>query len=187
MIYILIIIIILFSIINSFVKIKENFVEYEPEKWNIPMVKKSHNCYSYFLNDIETNRVEECKKKNGEKCSQRGFSTNKEDGNTECELIKHSVLRNNPGIYVINKNQKCKPNFYKGVVFSGNSKNKEKSPTYHFLRKDRDGWSHKNATAEISKLDAKNNTILNPEESDFNYPHVNYHTFCNYFCVPEKK
>ena len=189
MIYIvfLIIIIILCSIKSSLVIVKENFVEYQPELWNKPMVKNSHNCYSYFLNDIESNRVEECRKKKGNSCGQRGFSTNKEDGDTECELIKHAVLRENPEIYTIDKNTKCKQNFYKGAVFSGNSKNKERSPTYHFIRKDRDGWSHKNATDNISKYDAENNLIQNPEEANFNYPHVNYSNFCNYFCIPEKK
>ena len=76
---------------------------------------------------------------------------------------------------------------YKGAVFSGNSKNKERSPTYHFIRKDRDGWSHKNATDNISKYDANDNLIQNPEEANFNYPNVNYSNFCNYFCIPEKK
>ena len=190
---ILLFIITLFLIITSLMKIRrlmkirEGFVEYQPNIWNEPMVKNSHNCYSYFLNDIESNRVEECRKKKGKNCGQRGFTTNKEDGDTECELIKHAVIRENPDIYVINKNDKCKPNYYKGVVFSGNSKNKEKSPTYHFIRQDSNGWSHKNATDNITKLDAKGNIILNPEEANFNYSQVDYHTFCNYFCIPEKK
>lgn len=35
--------------------------KYQPKKWNEnPFIQSTHNCYSYFLNDIDQKIVNKC-------------------------------------------------------------------------------------------------------------------------------
>ena len=35
--------------------------KYNPDNWNHPLIKNSHNCYTYFLNDHNSHTIKQCK------------------------------------------------------------------------------------------------------------------------------
>lgn len=161
---------------------------YEPDLWNDNNdIQYSHNCYSYFLNDINQNL--KCLCKNGE-CKyinpQPGHYTRDikvKLENTTCNIIEARVFEDNPQIFKINFDEKCPPDFYKGALTV------DPKYQYHFYRQDSNGyWSHKDGGLPATNKDASENLIYDPKEADKNYPKkkkpVNYSEFCNYYCVP---
>jgi hypothetical protein len=165
--------------------------DYEPEIWNDDNdIQYSHNCYSYFLNDINQNL--KCLCKNG-KCKyinpQPGhYSRNIEVNldNTTCDIIENRLLDDNINIHVADFDQKCAPNYYKGALTV------DPNYQYHFYRQDSNGfWSHKDGGLPVTNLDASNKIISDPKLADKNYPDkkkpVNYSDFCNYYCIPSNQ
>ena len=161
--------------------------DFEPKLWNKNNdVQYSHNCYSYFLNDI--NQELKCLCKNSE-CEyinpQPGhYSQNIKVNlkNTTCKLIEERVFDDNPEIYKVSFNQKCPPDYYKGALTV------HPHYQYHFYRQDSNGlWSHKDGGMPVTNKDASGKLIYDPNKADKNYPKkkkpVNYSEFCNYYCL----
>tara|TARA_Y100001970_G_scaffold3891_1_gene4468 strand:+ start:486 stop:1124 length:639 start_codon:yes stop_codon:yes gene_type:complete len=168
---------------------------FEPKKWNKKYIKKSHNCYSYSMNQLEKEREKKCYNliKNKKKCKQRGpprpskkIYTFPKGKKVTCDSIMYGVNKNIPGVDILkNKNSKCPDDKYKVALFID-----DKNKSYHFLRQDKcnnkEGiWSHKNAKGPVTQLDAANNIIYNPEHANLNYSWVNYNHMCDYICVPD--
>lgn len=56
---------------------------------------------------------------------------------------------------------------------------------FHWYRQDADGfWSHKRGHLPVTRRDASNHLIVNPQHADRNYGDVNYTQFCDFYCVP---
>jgi hypothetical protein len=170
---------------------------YEPEtdlnKWNDDKnIKHSHNCYSYFLNDINKELEDLCQ--DGE-CKyinpQPGHC--KEDikvnfENTICEIFHNRILSDNPSIYVEEFGNKCKDGFYKGALTI------DPKHQYHFYRQDKDGlWSHKDGGKAATNRDANGCLIYDPKisnkcytskDKDGKIKKTHYSDFCNYYCIP---
>lgn len=194
---ILLVFYVIYTLFSSTEKYRSNHVlsplsggepKYEPNKWNKDKnIQYSHNCYSYFLNDINQNL--KCLCKNGE-CKyinpQPGHYTNDIKvnlDNTTCDIIENRVFEDNPAIFKINFDEKCPPDFYKGALTV------HPNYQYHFYRQDSNGyWSHKDGGMPATNLDASEQLIYDPKKADKNYPNkkkpVNYSNFCNYYCVP---
>lgn len=165
--------------------------DYEPHLWNDDKnIQYSHNCYSYFLNDI--NQELKCLCKNGE-CKyinpqpghySKDIKVNLE--NTTCDIIENRLLEDNSLIFKINFDEQCPPDYYKGALTV------HPKYQYHFYRQDSNGfWSHKDGGMAATNLDASKKIIHDPKKADKNYPKkkkpVNYSEFCNYYCVPNHK
>lgn len=177
--------------------------EYNPDKWNPPTIKNSHNCYTYFLNDEVPQTINKCKtacsKNNNcnnaviKECRQfkpqpgyyakmTGAPYKKE---YTCDNMIKNVLNDNPNIRESSFTAKCPANYYKGAMVIDPDK------TYHFYRQDNNmRWSHKPGTNKVTNLDASNKPIYNPEYADRDYKKdkstgLNYTTFCSYFCIPK--
>lgn len=168
---------------------------YEPGEWNKQYVKASHNCYSYSMNQIEKDRVNNCitHVENNKSCGQRGpprpsrnvytFPTGK---NITCDSIILGVKNDIQGVEVMeDKNQECPENKYKVALFIDDA-----DKSYHFLRKDKCNnpkglWSHKNVTGPATQRDVDGNLIYNPEDANLRYSWVNYDQMCNYLCIPD--
>jgi len=161
-------------------------------KYNKPYIKDSHNCYSYFLNSIDSRFAKTCKrrrkKRPGVSCDrpQPGYAAGfKKLQNTDynCPHITRGVLADNKSIYKSTYKKKCKKGHYKGALFVDLNKD------YHFYREDKKNrWSHKSGTRRTSKVDAKGNRITSPEKASKKYKrrkHV-YDQLCDYFCIPSK-
>ena len=168
---------------------------YEPEEWNKKYVKASHNCYSYSMNQIEQDRVNNCitHVENNRSCGQRGPSRPSRNiytlpvgKNVTCDSITLGVKNDIQGAEVLeDKNQECPENKYKVALFIDDA-----DKSYHFLRKDKcnnpEGlWSHKNVTGSATQRDVDGNLIYNPEDANLRYSWVNYDQMCNYLCIPD--
>ena len=131
---------------------------YQQGVWNDNKnIKESHNCYSYFLNDINhtLKNVYESVDENDRKILNPqpghycGMTKRVNYNETTCKNIIERVLCDNPDIKVIdNQNIDCGPNFYKGALAI------DKGEMYHFYRQDENGmWSHKDGGRGITNLD----------------------------------
>ena len=165
--------------------------DYNPSLWNDnKQIQYSHNCYSYFLNDI--NQKLECLCKKGE-CKyinpQPGHYRNNINvnfENTTCSRLTQRVLSDNPSIQITNFSSKCPKGYYKGALTV------HPKYQYHFYRQDSNGyWSHKDGGSAATNKDASNRRIINPKHCNRNYPNkkkpVNYSDFCNFFCIPNNE
>ena len=185
-------------------------LKYEPDKWNQnPLIRSTHNCYSYFLNQQDTKIIGKCrdileyhKTRDDDEYSddpthlckrlkpQPGYYSGSPEivDKTEynCENIHHRVLQDNPDILVSDRESSCPKNYYKGSLTV--------SPglTYHFYRKDhKKYWSHKDGEKRAVQTDASGNLIHDPKNADRNYGfdpryNANYHLsdICHYYCIP---
>lgn len=161
--------------------------EFQPNIWNSNTnLKNSHNCYAYFLNDINHtlndiygNESEDNKKilnpQPGHYC---GMTKRVDYKETTCESLIERVKCDNENIKVIdssNDNFDCGPNHYKGSLSIDPGK------MYHFYREDDNGmWSHKDGGNDVTNLDYSGNKIHDPKFSDTG----RYSEFCSYFCIP---
>ena len=75
--------------------------KYEPKRWNIPLIKKSHNCYSYFLNKASAKNINECvklnnihKKNNRKTVKRKLHKYNQECGKPQPGYYKGKHLKN---------------------------------------------------------------------------------------------
>lgn len=167
----------------------KNFPKYEPHKWNTnKFITKSHNCYSYALNLIYKDQANLCKrfmnKTKKQNCSiikpQPGQNVGIIDESNPrvitCEKIVGRMLKDNPFIKQVGRDEKLPKNYYRIALFSRSDK-----LDYHYYRQDCDGmWSHKNGWRKATNKDNSGRLIHNPEESD----RGKYDILCGYFMVP---
>lgn len=180
--------------------------KYNQKKWLPKYVKKSHNCYSYFMDNINKEAVRECrkgkylrKKRKGKKKEDRCFLP--QPGNISgypplgdkiwgkkkklCRKLNERVLSDNKGIFNRTKKRECPKNHYKGVMFVGS-----KRGDYHFYRRDRDGlWSHKFGRGKPVKIDTDGKLIKDPEKAKKEYKRApgfmgKRSELCKYYCLP---
>jgi hypothetical protein len=176
--------------------------EYQPDKWNTDQyVKKSHNCYTYFLNKHVKSVKDRCgqmmnedepDKKCGKLKPQPGdfdqlvkYGTLKfKTRDYTCESMHNNIMNDNPSIVKSSATKKCPVGSYKGALVV------DPNNTYHFYRQNPDGtWSHKPGTLEVSDKDASDQPIYFPHLADRDYKKdkekgINYTDFCNYYCIP---
>jgi hypothetical protein len=169
-------------------KVKETYKPiYQPHIWNNEdSIAISHNCYAYFLNDINNelkdlydntsdDKLNSINPQPGHYCGMTK-KVNKEE--TTCSGIIERVLCDNKNIKVINSendNFNCDSNYYKGALAV------DEGEMYHFYREDNNGmWSHKDGGRDVTNLDYSGDKITDPKFSD----RGRYNRFCSYFCIP---
>jgi hypothetical protein len=169
-------------------RLKESYNPYyEPQKWNKNHnLRLSHNCYSYFLNDISPKLVKlyKVEDKNDRKILNPqpghycGMTKYVNYADTTCESLNKRVLCDNPHIKIIGDNDECDENHYKGAL------RVNEGDMYHFYRQDEDGvWSHKDGGGIVNRKDNGGNIIMDIK----NIKDSKYRDFCNYYCIPKNK
>ena len=183
--------------------------KYDPIAWGKPYTISSHNCYTYYLDDIMKSLRKKCenicKKHNKESCPTKTSQCRKlipqpgdeylldKYGNLDkktfdynCKEMEDKILKDNPIIYKEQLTKKCKKGYYKGSMVT------DPGNTFHFYRQNPDGtWSHKPGTLPITKLDADDLPIYTPFTSNRDYTTpgdddpINYTEFCGYYCIPK--
>ena len=158
---------------------------YEPNKWNSnKYIKQSHNCYAYALNLIDKNQASNCKKymKSTKKKDclrpQPGIYAGVVKKNTlyRCKNVEERMMKDNPSIQKLKKNQPCPVGFYKIMLYCATD-----GSDYHFFRQDNTGlWSHKNGWRVARKDDLKNRLIHTPIVADKG----KYTVYCGTYAVP---
>ena len=178
--------------------------KYEPQRWSEPLTKKSHNCYSYFLNKTSKKHNKECiyknniRPQNNKKTIKRKFRKHdKECGkpqpgyyaghrlynkkkNFTCKRMEKRVFSDNPSIRKTTRKCGCKNKEYMGAMVI------KPYDTFHFYRQDADkGWSHKLGSTRVSRKDGNGKRIRDPKTSNRNFGHgLKYKNFCGYYCLP---
>ena len=183
--------------------------KYDPVAWGKPYTISSHNCYTYFLDDIMGSLRQKCekicKKHNGTSCPKKTSQCRKlipqpgdeyllnKYGNLDnktfkynCKEMENKILKDNPTIYKEQLTKKCKKGYYKGVMVT------DPGNTFHFYRQNKNGtWSHKPGTLPITQKDADGLPIYTPYTSNNDYSKpgendpINYTDFCGYYCIPK--
>jgi len=171
--------------------------KYEPEKWAHPLIKNSHNCYAYFLNDkipLVKERCRKLKKNCGTLKPQPGAISflkgmrKSRNNKYTCDRMIQAVLDDNKSIEMSKFDDKCKKGYYKGYMVV------DRDHTYHFYRQDDNlRWSHKQGTLAVENGDAMDKPIYVPHLADKNYNKekrddgINYDDSCAYMCIPSNK
>ena len=155
--------------------------KYRGEEWSRDyMIQATHNCYSYFLDDLRVN-PRAGKPQPGLFAMGIGYN----DAVT-CKSVKRRVLADNPRHVITwsleKAKDKCPKGHYKGFL-AVNSWGQD----YHFYRQDSDGtWSHKPGGTAVSRTDASRKRIYNPVTADRMYGKrggIDYDKPCTFFCV----
>lgn len=151
---------------------------WEPKKWNSDIfIKRSHNCYTYAMDILQTpfsHKIKKfCKKDNG-LCPrpQPGMKSGKPDITgkkfTIQRLVKYIKL-DFPTFKKYPLNKKMPVKCYRIAIFL-----KEDYTDYHFYRQDYNGlWSHKDGWKTAKNKDAKGRLITDPihaSKLDNKYP-----------------
>lgn len=155
---------------------------YVPDRWNDAVLRATHNCYSYALNQL-LNGARMNKPQPGEHAGK--IITRKDE--ITCRAISQFILDDNPMDVrgpidsVTALSLPCSRNEYRIALAVSEGED------YHFMRQDHDGmWSHKPGATEVSRVDASGRAIAVPHEADWNWSKkggINYAHFCGYFCV----
>jgi hypothetical protein len=171
---------------------------YDPEKWTHPLIKNSHNCYAYFLDDKIPLVKERCRKLKKHNCGSlkpqpgaisylKGMRKTK-NRNYTCDKMIQAVLDDNKTIKLTKFDKKCSKGYYKGYLVV------DRDNTYHFYRQDDNlRWSHKQGTLPVENGDASDKPIYAPHLADKNYNKENaedgikYNDSCAYMCIPSNK
>lgn len=181
--------------INSALKRAKKVIEDSPEiefyKWNDnPYIRKSHNCYSYFLNKLQKGPIKSCKKRPiNERCLKpqpgyyAGEPTIRNRKKYTCKNMTKRVLKDSKFVHLTEFDKNCPKDYYMGALVVHPGK------TYHFYRRDKNGlWSHKDGSAKVSLVDADFKLIKNPKFSNQKFSDKKYYSdFCNYFCIPNDR
>ena len=155
--------------------------KYRGEEWSRnAMVQATHNCYSYFLDDLRVH-PRAGKPQPGLYAMGAGYNNA-----VTCESVKRRVLADNPRHVITwsleKAKDKCPKGHYKGFL-AVNSWGQD----YHFYRQDSDGtWSHKPGGTAVSRTDASRKRIYNPVNADRMYGKrggIDYDKPCTFFCV----
>ena len=153
---------------------------YEPHRWNNNhKIKSTHNCYSYALDHIVSNRKGK---------PQPGyFARFKNISNKEYKNCKHFYKRlkkDSPTMYLTDFDKKCRKGYSKAFIALAN---KSYDTDYHFWRQDSNKyWSHKPGATDVTDVDADKKLIKNPYLANRDYGRLNYETPCFFFCRPHK-
>ena len=196
------------SYLNKFVSGDE--YDYEPNKWKIPEIEGSHNCYSYFLTDrvpaVAEKCMELCLKKHKKGCPlehrecgdlipqpgdyhllKKYGDLSKKKRTYNCKTMEEKIFSDNKDLKHAKFNEKCPSGHYKGAMVV------DRDHTFHFYKQNKDAmWSHKPGVLPITLLDADKKPIYIPHFSNRNYStndgedEINYKDFCGYYCIPKK-
>ena len=185
--------------------------KYDKKKWSKPYTLSSHNCYTYFLDDVMPKVRKKCeklcKKHNKGNCPTKTSQCRKlipqpgdeylldkygdldeKSYDYTCKDMEDKIFKDNPILYKEQLTKKCKKGFYKGAMVA------DPGNTFHFYRQNPDGtWSHKPGTLPITKKDADKMPIYIPSTANKDYSEpddddpINYTEFCGYYCIPSNK
>lgn len=151
---------------------------FDPIKWNKPLIKQNHNCYSYAFNQIHSTR-----KGKAQPGYYSGFN-HIEDDEYNCQSFYKRLKKDNPSLYLTSFEQPCVKGFNKAFIAIDDKPNDQ---DYHFYRLDKTKkWSHKPGRTEITKVDASGKEIDNPLIANRNYNYFSYNKPCFFFCANPK-
>lgn len=155
---------------NSHISPKSGYeLEYSPLKWNLPFIRKVHNCYDYAFNNYDIWQSPK---------SQPGEFSNYEIDDFTCPNVTKALEKDHSEIYPTELENECKKGYYKIALMVDPGKD------FHFMRQDSNGyWSHKPGTLSVRNIDESGELITDPANANNDSGEFNYTDFCNYYCI----
>ncbi len=165
--------------------------DYNPELYNNDQSKyKSHNCYAYSMNVLDSKLVRLCKEKGN--CRQRFHQPGAVNGDRytlnsaerrSCGVVERLMKADVPDIEKTTFEERCPAGKSKIALVV------DPGEDYHFYRQDSDGmWSHKDGSNKVKRYDGLKRPIFNPQKISRDYrwqgSDLNYEDFCGFYCVP---
>lgn len=168
---------------------------FKPEKYNgVFEMQDTHNCFAYAFDYEDRPNPATCNKaacdvpfhQPGRKV---GFPKWHKVKGKRCPDLIGRLKGDIPGLELATFTRRCPKGKYKVAVVV------DPEHDYHFYRLDkpnpgeRTSWSHKPGGTRVTRKDASNAPIMNPELADRDYTstsELNYTKFCSYMCVPRK-
>ena len=166
---------------------------YEPEKWNKdPAVTKSHNCYNFFANYINTQSVENCRNKKLKGCRQYFAQPGALNGDRDsldavkrrvCPTLEKLMFKDIPDLKKTTLYEKCPAGTSKGAMVN------DEFVDFHYFTQNKHGmYTHKDGSNKAKDIDSLGRRIFNPEQASRDYrwqgSDLNYDKFCGFYCVP---
>ena len=159
----------------------------ETEPWNNDNHIKFNNCYSYALNEPDSNLKEK-------RYPGQSSNTKRNESIYTCEYYEQLLKSDNPHIVKTNNFNECpcdKPYHMISMVIADNTTPYEEDDgdDFHFYRLDNNNkWSHKPGSRKVSYIDANNKEVIDPAYAEHNYSLIdgeskNYNNFCGYYCI----
>jgi len=166
---------------------------YQPWKWNVPKIQKTHNCFSYSFNIFDKKQLEACEK--DPKCdvpfhqpgSVSGYPKFNDTDPKTCPNMIARIMGDNPNDLEPSRfEKKCPKGMSKIALIV------DENQDYHFLRQDSSGYfSQKGGSQPVTDKDALGNKIFDVELACHNYVdkngYLNYDRSCGYFCLTRNK
>ena len=147
-------------------------------KWNNNVkIKKTHNCYAYVLDIINSNF-----KSKPQPGYSSGYSYISDNDIRKCDKIFSRIKADNPTFIRSNYTEKCPLGYNKGylAIDDGSLTN---DTDYHFYRLDSSGlWSHKPGSTSVSTKNSNGKSIIAPHKSKRESNSHIYNKSCGYFC-----
>jgi hypothetical protein len=164
-----------------------------PDRYNTPPIKETHNCWAYGMNVIDPAQLSQCDGK-GPTCSKlfhqpggtKGMSDVLQEVNGRtCKEVSRLMKMDVPGLKRTTFKARCPAMSSKIALVV------DPGEDYHFYRQDPDGfWSHKDGGNTVKRYDAEKRPIWNPKTAARDYRHngsfLNYEDFCGFWCAPRR-
>lgn len=135
------------------------------------------NCYAYAMNDKD--RFNRGGASPGDRAA---LNTGEilEVSSPDYRSFKQSIIKGieADGAIFAGKSAESISGYYKVAVFTkqGDPNESKDEPEFdmHFIRQDKDGWSHKAGSFPVTDKDYKGNKITDPEKADIGYDFIGY-------------
>lgn len=154
--------------------------QYEPSKWNDDIkIKKTHNCYAYMFDIINTNF-----EKKPQPGYAAGYSYLSDSEIRKCDTMFQRIKADNPSVIPSDFESPCPSGYRKGYMAVDDGEDTD----YHFYRLDNDGyWSHKPGSTEVLRANTNGLRIKAPHLAERRGSSHHYKKSCGYFCFNPKK
>ena len=172
---------------------------YQPWKWNVPNIQKTHNCFSYSFNIFDKKQLEACEK--DPECdvpfhqpgSVSGYPRFNDTDPKTCPNMISRIMGDNPSVLPSAFELRCPKGTSKIALIV------DEDQDYHFLRQDaplkgsKNGlFSQKSGEMPVTNLDAMGHKIFDVALANHNFTrnrdtNLDYDRFCGYFCVPRNR
>lgn len=147
-------------------------------------IKESHNCYAYAFGYLKLPKkctLKSCPVPYPQPGRASGYPKWSEVKGKRCPDLAARMMGDVPGMRPSTFTQRCPKGMRKIAAVVAPTQD------YHYLRQDADGdWSHKPGATSVTRLDATQRPIYDPElaSRDYQSSGLNYKNFCGYWCIP---
>ena len=141
-------------------------------------IKKTHNCYAYVLDIINSNFV-----RKPQPGYSSGYPSLSDNDIRKCDKMFERIKSDNPSLIYSTYEKPCPKGYRKGYLAVDDGINTD----YHFYRLDSSGyWSHKPGATKVRTKNFNGKKIIAPHKARRESNSHKYSKSCGYFCFNPK-